>query len=464
MKGFVPTPEAIVDLMVDKLFEGRHPTASSRILDPGCGRGAFIQGILRWCHSRQIEPPTIVGVDLNPSHVYYCRELFRGFAQIEIAQGDFLDRVCPSFDFVVGNPPYVSLGALSADERTRYRGAYQTATGRFDLYLLFFERALRLLSRSGRLVFITPEKYCYVESARPLRRLLSQWRVEELHFLTEDTFAGLITYPLVTTITGDGGGGTVRVIDRTGPTRCIQLPVGEASWIPAIRGASVSSGMVRLEDAALRVSCGVATGADSVFIVRTSELDPALQRFARPTLSGREITSTQLPHLKWSLLLPYDSSGLLIPEAKLGALGVFLKHDERRKLLERRYCVASKPWYAFHETPPLTTILRPKILCKDIGAEPLFVVDHQGAIVPRHSTYYIVPANPTQLDELAEYLNSDDARVWLLNHCQRAASGFIRVQSHVLKRLPLPSSLSRLAPMLPFETETALSPHDNSLR
>src|SRR6185312_8299819 len=265
----------------------------------------------------------------------------------------------PSFDFVVGNPPYVSLGALSADERTRYRGAYQTATGRFDLYLLFFERALRLLSRSGRLVFITPEKYCYVESARPLRRLLSQWRVEELHFLTEDTFAGLITYPLVTTITG-GGGGTVRVIDRTGPTRCIQLPVGEASWIPAIRGASVSSGMVRLEDAALRVSCGVATGADSVFIVRTSELDPALQRFARPTLSGREITSTQLPHLKWSLLLPYDSSGLLIPEAKLGALGVFLKHDERRKLLERRYCVASKPWYAFHETPPLTTILRPK--------------------------------------------------------------------------------------------------------
>lgn len=464
MKGFVPTPKPVVDLMVDKLFRGRHPSGGLRILDPGCGRGAFIEGVLRWCNARRVEPPTIVGIDSNPSHVRHCRERFVGIPQVEVAEGDFLAESYPAFDFVVGNPPYVSLGALSSDERTRYRGVYQTATGRFDLYLLFFEQALRHLSPGGRLVFITPEKYCYVEAARPLRRLLSQWCVEELHFLTENTFEDLITYPLVTTITRFRGGSDVRVIDRTGATKSIRLSTHEGSWMPAIRGASVSSGMVRLEDVALRVSCGVATGADAVFMVRTNQLDPSLQRFARPTVSGREITSTQLPQLSWSLLVPYDNAGHLIPPERLGALGVFLERDDRRKVLERRYCVASKPWYAFHETPPLTAILRPKILCKDIGAEPLFVVDHQGDIVPRHSTYYIVPAHPTHLDELADYLNSDEARTWLLNHCQRAASGFVRVQSHVLKRLPLPPSLARLAPMLPLEPETALSPHDNSVR
>lgn len=460
----MPTPQVIVDLMVDKLFRERNPTATSRILDPGCGEGAFVDGILRWCSARKVELPTIVGVDSNPSHVRSCRERFRGIANIEIAQGDFLEQSARVFDFVIGNPPYVALGALSADERLRYRGSYETATGRFDLYLLFFEKALRLLTPGGRLVFITPEKYCYVESARSLRRLLAQWCVEELHFLSEDTFVGLVTYPLVTTISGTGERGSARVIERTGAAKTIRLPAGEASWIPAIRGASVSSGMVRLEDAALRVSCGVATGADSVFMVRTSQLGPSLEPFAHPTISGREITSTKLPQLQWSFLVPYDSSGRLIPETKLGALGAFLSSTERRTLLERRYCVTSKPWYAFHETPPLPAILRPKILCKDIGAEPLFVVDQLGVIVPRHSTYYIVPAHAAQLDELAEFLNSSEARTWLRNHCQRAANGFIRVQSHVLKRLPLPSSLAQLTPLLALETETVLTPHDNAVR
>lgn len=97
-----------------------------------------------------------------------------------------------------------------------------------------------------------------------------------------------------------------------------------------------------------------------------------------------------------------------------------------------------KPWYAYHETPPLAHIRRPKILCKDITATPFFIADPEGRIVPRHSAYYIVPADPSCLDDLVQYLNSAPARDWLRLHCQRAANGFLRVQSHALKRLPVP--------------------------
>jgi adenine-specific DNA-methyltransferase len=61
--------------------------------------------------------------------------------------------------------------------------------------------------------------------------------------------------------------------------------------------------------------------------------------------------------------------------------------------------------------------------------------------VPRHSVYYIVPRRPDDLEALMEYLNSVIAREWLEAHCQRAANGFLRLQSHVLKRLPIPPSL-----------------------
>jgi len=34
-----------------------------------------------------------------------------------------------------------------------------------------------------------------------------------------------------------------------------------------------------------------------------------------------------------------------------------------------------KPWYAFHENPPLAQILQQKILCKDITETPFFRID-----------------------------------------------------------------------------------------
>ena len=59
--------------------------------------------------------------------------------------------------------------------------------------------------------------------------------------------------------------------------------------------------------------------------------------------------------------------------------------------------------------------------------------------MPRHSIYYIVPTDQSLLDPLCDYLNSDAAVKWLKSHCQRAANGFVRMQSHVLKSLPVPA-------------------------
>src|SRR5262249_32049505 len=98
---------------------------------------------------------------------------------------------------------------------------------------------------------------------------------------------------------------------------------------------------------------------------------------------------------------------------------------------------------AFHETPPLEEMLRPKLVCKDITVEPYFWTDRRGDIVPLHSTYYIVPRSPDLLDSLARFLNSPEVHNWLRANCQRAANGFLRIQSSILKKLPIPDQLAR---------------------
>lgn len=454
MKGFVPTPTSVVDVMIEKLFRHGSPPPDARLLDPGCGTGVFIEGVVRWCGARGLPLPQITGVEANPEHVATARQKFAQVEQVQIRKGDFLVSRGERYDYIVGNPPYVPITSLSAEEKDTYRAGYKTASGRFDLYLLFFEQSLASLSPGGRMVLITPEKFLYVETAAPLRELLSQAQVEELHFLDEDTFENLVTYPLISTIVLEQPVRSTRVIHRDGSTNAVLLTSRTKSWLPTIRGVVPTQKLFELNDIADRISCGVATGADSVFVLRNSDIPATLCEFAYPTLSGRDIRPREAPKSGHSMLIPYDRLGKLLSEAQLGPLGIYLSHPSRRARLMARTCVARKPWYAFHENAPLPDILRPKILCKDIGAIPFFVIDRQGTIVPRHSVYYIVPSNPGVIEELATYLNSATAQDWLRDHCQRAAQGFVRLQSHVLKRLPIPAELATA--LLPLSDPIAI--------
>ena len=160
LKGFVPTPKNIVDTMVNKLFDKNHPTADSDVLDPGCGTGVFIEGIIRWCESKKLQIPKITGVELNPEHISKAKKLEQ-YQSVTIIQKDFLISEKHHYNYIIGNPPYVSIINLTEQEKKCYREGFKTARHRFDLYLLFFEQALRLLEPDGRLVHGAPPRPHY---------------------------------------------------------------------------------------------------------------------------------------------------------------------------------------------------------------------------------------------------------------------------------------------------------------
>ena len=83
-------------------------------------------------------------------------------------------------------------------------------------------------------------------------------------------------------------------------------------------------------------------------------------------------------------------------------------------------------------------LLCEKILCKDIIKNPQFWLDMSKQIIPRHTVYYIIPKEEIDIIKLYKFLNGKTAETWLKNHCQRAANGYYRLQSNVLKELPIP--------------------------
>lgn len=441
MKGFVPTPQETVDAMVELLFRRRCPQPDDRVLDPGCGTGEFIDGIIRWCMRHRLPLPHITGVESDARHLPVLRGKYERLPAIHIQHADFLSDGSCKYDFIVGNPPYVAITKLSESEKARYRARYLTARGRFDLYLLFFEQALRNLAPGGRLVFITPEKYLYVDTAAQLRSLLSGHHLEEIRLVSEDTFGDRVTYPTITTVRNAPPAQT-KVIRRDGSFVTVRLSSVRESWLPLLTDTASQHGTTTLGDLCLRISCGVATGADGVFVRRADGLDAELRRFAHPTIAGRQLAPERSDlSQRFAMLIPYDVQGRLLPLEHLGALSRYLMRDDIRERLLARTCVKRKPWYAFHETPALQEILRPKILCKDICERPHFWVDLSGQFVPRHSVYYLVPRNLDAIEVLLAYLNSSPAHQWLEQNCQRASKGFLRLQSRVLRRLPLPDEV-----------------------
>ena len=123
-------------------------------------------------------------------------------------------------------------------------------------------------------------------------------------------------------------------------------------------------------------------------LLERNDLPAAFHRFALPTVAGKDLNPYEdriQTHL--IMLIPYNLDGVLMSLDELGAFGQYLLEPHIADRLKQRTCVSRKPWYAFHETPSMSRILRPKILCKDIARRPTFWVDRSGATVPRHSTY-----------------------------------------------------------------------------
>jgi len=439
MKGHVPTPDALADRMVRRLFEGRPPSRDDRILYPGCGKGPFIRAVHRFCEERGLETPIGVGIELDEEHLEDAQNLF-GNEDVGLYQRDFLANVddLGEFEYVIGNPPYVPIEGLEEGEKRRYKRNFETATGRFDLYVLFFEQSLRLLKDGGRLCFVTPEKFEYTQTTEPLRSLLASYHVEEIEHLDEDRFGDLVTYPTVTTVANEEGDET-RIVTREGEERTVTLPEDGGSWASKIRGGApdLSTG-VTLGDACERISCGVATGADKIFVMDEDELPEQLEEWTYPTASGKQLRLNDGPKSGQVFVCPYYRDGRLVPEEELDEFGEWASIHETR--LKDRSCFkeGKRPWYGWHENPPMSDILQPKILCKDVTEEPQFWKDKSGEVVPRHSVYYLIPRDGVDIGELQEYLNSGDVQAWLEANCQRAANGFLRLQSTVLKKLPVP--------------------------
>lgn len=226
MNGVVYTPYLIKKYMISEMNISIINN-NVRICDPSCGCGSFLVSIAEYLHNKFslnfdiIFRDFIYGVDILEHNIEKSRVLLTILA-LEYGENyeDSFNLIAanslslnwnqqfPSvfdnggFDYVVGNPPYVSLKNMSEDVKSSLV-TWKTANhGNTDLYIVFYELALSLLNDTGIIGYITINSFFSSLNARGLRRLIKESNVQFqiYNFADKQLFENVQSYTCISII------------------------------------------------------------------------------------------------------------------------------------------------------------------------------------------------------------------------------------------------------------------------
>jgi len=103
------------------------------------------------------------------------------------------------FNVIIGNPPYVRVQNLRHKDIDFLTNNYKTPTGKIDISILFFEKALDLINNNGTISFISSSQWINTDYGKNLREILVRegYLAKMLDFGSLPVFEEADTYPSI---------------------------------------------------------------------------------------------------------------------------------------------------------------------------------------------------------------------------------------------------------------------------
>ena len=385
------------------------------------------------------------------------------------------------FDAVIGNPPYIRIQTLkewASRETEFYKQTYLSASkGNYDICVVFLEKGLKLLNRTGKLGYILPHKFFNAQYGEPIRNIISKGKnlAEIVHFGDQQVFTGPTTYTCLIFL--DKVAGVECQVKRV--TNISQwCKSGEAiegkidlknitdkNWNFTIGNSSslferLDMMPVKTKDIVDRISQGIRTSANTIYVldlicknenlitVYSRKLDKRFEiesELVSLFLKGREIKQYRTNHSKQVVIIPYSldkGKASFVTEKKMEllfpkTLEYLLKNKEY--LLSRENGKKDNSnWYGYIYPKNIELMKSPKILVPDIADRASFAMDEIGKYAFT-SGYGITFKNT--IKESSKYilglLNSKVLNFYLRNVSTQLRGGFFRYFTQFIEQLPI---------------------------
>lgn len=293
------------------------------------------------------------------------------------AAADFFDpewmfQLADGFDITIGNPPYVRHEDIS-EQAPLLKPHYESAASRADLYVFFYERAVRLLKPDGAFAFITSNKWYRAKYGEKLREWMNRHtRLRKIIDFGDEAVFDAIAYPTIVIATrraqpvkAPAAGDEVWALNWAGQAAVTTFPsVFEVESFPVPQAALRKDGWqleppvkrrlldrIRLAGKPLgeyvkgRLYYGIKTGLNEAFVIdgaareRLIAEDPKSSELIKPYLRGRDVKRWKV---EWAglylIVFPYGF------HAQLHRYPAILRHlsQYQADLKKRGQCTSSR--------------------------------------------------------------------------------------------------------------------------
>ncbi|WP_259606885.1 MULTISPECIES: HsdM family class I SAM-dependent methyltransferase [Microbacterium] len=365
--------------------------ASDRVMEPSAGDAAFLIAAVKRLHSLADSPqiaPRVDGVEIHAHSAEVARRRVMEAGGIPAIQHDdfFCVEPLPTYDAVIGNPPYIRYQDFSGESRMRARAAALRAgvplTGLASSWAAFTVHGAQFLRPGGRLGLVLPAELLSVNYAAPVRRFLfDSFADVTLVLFDEQVFPEAEADVVLLLADGFGlGPATHATIRQTRNAETLPLldrgskwqPMDpSAKWTSSLITAAAADSLISLaDDGAFRdletwgdTTLGIVTGNNRFFTMspaRAAELGLAQEELVRLSppgsahLRGLSLTTGMLTRLGAD-----GSSTLLFApgETLSSAAAAYIESGHRTGVDTAYKCRVRKPWYKVPLVPPADLLL-----------------------------------------------------------------------------------------------------------
>lgn len=384
------------------------------------------------------------------------------------------------FDFVVGNPPYVRVQMLDEKTKEYLINTYASATGIFDLYVLFIERGFSWLKHKGRFGYITSNKFMQSAYGKGIRKFVVQNCTIDsiIDFGDTGVFKDATNYPLIFIGMNEALKNNqltfVRVISSNGNVideifqnfnkklyrsdhleifEVKQSELTESAWsfsnpfvIKILNKIEKLSNNFYIKDFARPHRC-LYTGLNEAFIVdETTIAQERLEnKLIKAVIGGKDVRRWMINWKKNFIIYPYQKSGDELKPISLEEYPNIKRHLERfkEKLMARWFISEMKReereqrWFEYADPRNVEQFENTKIITPDISTNNRFALDFDKKY--SLNTSYVIDLNKFGNDPkyLLGLLNSSTLEFFFKQISPFISGGYHRYINQYLEKLPI---------------------------